>query len=245
MSITRRMLMAGGLSLAVSLSAHWPTEAADPIVIGEINSYTALADFTQPYKKGWEMAIEEINAAGGALGRPLKVIHRDDGGKPGNAVKIAEELTTKEKVDLLVGTFFSHIGVAVSNYAKQNKRLFVATEPLSDALVWSQGNRYTFRLRPSTYIQAAMLAEAAAKTPAKRWATIAPNYAYGKDAVAAFKKVLKAKRPDVEFVTEQWPGLFKIDASAEVQALVDSGALAERVRQGLANTYRWRPESPD
>ena len=97
--------------------------------------------------------------------------------------------------------------------------LYLAAEPLADALVWSKGNRYTFRLRPSTYMQASMLAREAAKNPAKRWATIAPNYAYGKDAVAAFKKVLTAMRPDVEFVAEQWPGLFKIDAGAEVQAL--------------------------
>lgn len=195
-------------------------QAAEPIKIGEINSYTALADFTQPYKKGWQMAVEEINAAGGVIGRPLEVIARDDGGKPGNAVKIAEELTTKENVDLLAGTFFSHIGVAVTNYSKQRKKLFIATEPMSDDITWKQGHRYTFRLRPSTYLQSAMLAEEAAKLPAKRWAIVAPNYKFGQDAVAAFKKVMKAKRPDVEFVEEQWPALFKIDPGATVQALL-------------------------
>src|SRR3546814_18219950 len=64
-----------------------------------------------------------------------------------------------------------------------------------------------------------MLAEEAAKTGAKRWATIAPNYAYGKDAVAAFKEALKQRVPDVEFFREQWPALGKIDPPAEVQTL--------------------------
>ena len=68
-------------------------------------------------------------------------------------------------------------------------------------------------------VVAAMLAEEAAKSDAVRYATIAPNYAYGKEAVAAFKSVLTQLKPDVEFVTEQWPALFKIDAGAEVQAL--------------------------
>lgn len=212
--------LVAGLAAAIGLSGT--AHAADPIKIGEINSYTALADFTQPYKKGWEMAIEEINAAGGALGRPLEVIWRDDGGKPGNAVKIAEELITKENVDFLMGTFFSHIGVAVTNFSKQKKKLFIATEPMSDDIVWKQGHEYTFRLRPSTYIQSAMLAEEAAKLPAKRWAIVAPNYKFGQDAVAAFKKVMKEKRPDVEFVEEQWPALFKIDPGATVQALMQS-----------------------
>ena len=64
-----------------------------------------------------------------------------------------------------------------------------------------------------------MLAEEAAKLPAKRWATVAPNYEYGKSAVEAFKELLSAKRPDIEWVGEQWPALFKIDAGATVQAL--------------------------
>ena len=110
------------------------------------------------------------------------MIARDDNGKPGNAVTIAEEFSTKEGVDMLAATFFSHIGVAVTNYSKQRKKLFLATEPMSDDIVWAQGHRHTFRLRPSTYIQSAMLAEEAAKTPARRWAIEAPNYKFGQDA---------------------------------------------------------------
>ena len=134
-------------------------------------------------------------------------------------MKIAEELVSKDRVALISGSLFSHIGLALTSFAGEKKVLYVAAEPLADALVWANGNRYTFRLRPSTYMQASMLASEAAKNSAKRWATIAPNYAYGKDAVAAFKKVLTELRPDVEFVAEQWPALFKIDAGAEVQAL--------------------------
>jgi branched-chain amino acid transport system substrate-binding protein len=71
-------------------------------------------------------------------------------------------------------------------------------------------------------MQAAMLAEQAAELPATRWATIAPNYKYGQDAVAAFRQLLGERRPEVEFVTAQWPALFQIDAGAEVQALLAS-----------------------
>lgn len=190
-----------------------------PIRIGEINSYTRLPAFTLPYCKGWQLALEEVNAAGGVKGRKLEVISRDDAGKPGNAVKIAEEMVSGEGVSLLFGTFFSNVGLAVTDFAKQRKILFIASEPLSDAIVWSKGNRYTYRLRPSTHVQAAMLAEAAAELKAKRWVTVAPNYAYGRDAVKAFKQELRKRRPDVGFVGEQWPTLFKIDAGSTVRAL--------------------------
>ncbi|HEY0832417.1 MAG TPA: ABC transporter substrate-binding protein [Azospirillum sp.] len=198
-------------------------QAADPIRIGEINSYTGLPAFTVPYKNGWELAVEEINAKGGLLGgRKLEVVSRDDAGKPEDAVRIASDLVTNEKVAVLAGTFFSHIGLATADFAARNKVLFVAAEPLTDAIVWDKGNRYTFRLRPGTYQQAAMLVEEAAKLPAKRWATVAPNYEYGQSAVAAFKMLLKAKRPDVEFVTEQWPAQGKLEAGPTVQALAAS-----------------------
>jgi len=160
-----------------------------------------------------------VNAAGGVLGRPLEFIFRDDQGKPGEAIKIAEELMTREGTVMLTGTILSNVGLAISSLAAEKKYVYLASEPLADALVWGKGNDYTFRLRASTYMQAAMLAEQAAKTDAKTFATIAPNYAYGKDAVAAFKKALLALKPDVEFIAEQWPAVFKIDAGAEVQAI--------------------------
>jgi len=197
-----------------------PAQAEKPILIGEISSYSTVPAFTLPYRNGWELAVEEVNAAGGLLdGRKLEVISRDDGGKPDNATRHATELLSSQKVDLLAGTFLSNVGLAVSDIALRNKALFVAAEPLTDAMVWEKGNRYTFRLRPSTYMQAAMLVDEAARLPAKRWATVAPNYEYGQSAVASFKELLKAKRPDVEFVAEQWPALGKLEAGATAEAL--------------------------
>jgi branched-chain amino acid transport system substrate-binding protein len=207
-------LVLGGLA-----SAGVPASAQETIKIGEINSYSGLPAFTEPYRKGWQLALEEINAAGGVDGKKLEVISKDDGGKPADAVTAANELVSKDGVVMLAGTFFSNIGLAVSDFAKQKKVLFLAAEPLTDAITWSKGNRYTFRLRPANYEQAAMLAEEAAKLPAKKWATIAPNYEYGQSAVAVFKKLLSAKRPDIEWVGEQWPPQGKIDAGAVVEAI--------------------------
>lgn len=220
MTNRRTFITCAAAALAAPLFAGAPVLAADaPIKVGEVNSYTRLPAFTEPYRNGWQLALEEINAAGGIKGRKIEVISRDDAGKPGNAVKIAEELVSSDGVVMLFGTFFSHIGLAVTDFAKQRKVLFIASEPLSDAIVWSKGNRYTYRLRPSTHMQAAMLAEMAAKLDAKRWATVAPNYAYGTDAVAAFKSELKKRKPEVEFVDEQWPTLFKMDGGSTVRAI--------------------------
>lgn len=211
-------LAAAALGLALS-GLSTAARADGEIKIGEINSYSALPSFTDPYRKGWQLAVEEINAAGGIKGKKLVVISKDDNGKPADAVTAANELVASEGVAMISGTFFSNIGLAVSDFAKQKKVFFLAGEPLTDAVTMASGNRYTFRLRPSNYMQAAMLADEAAKLPAKRWATVAPNYEYGQSAVAVFKALLSKKRPDIQWVSEQWPPQGKIDAGPVVQAL--------------------------
>src|SRR5687767_799792 len=195
---------------------------AQNIKVGELNSYKVFPAFLEPYKKGMELALEEINNGGGVLGRKLELVTRDDGGTPGDAVRVAEELISRERVDVLMGTFASNVGLAVANLANQRKKLFLASEPLTDKIVWENGNRYTFRLRPSTYMQTAMLIPEAAKLKKKRWAIVYPNYEYGQSATESFKKLLKEAQPDVEFVAEQAPALGKIDAGAVVQALADA-----------------------
>src|SRR5690349_20443758 len=219
--LTRNRLLTGASAL-VALSFGVPAVAQEPIKIGEINSYKVFAAFLDPYKKGMELAVEETNAAGGVLGRKIEVVSRDDNGNPADAVRAAEERWSCEKVAFLIGTFPSNVGLAVADFAKQKKTLFIAGEPLTDKIVWDQGNAYTFRLRPSTYMQTAMLIPDAAKLHKKRWAIVYPNCEYGQSATAAFKKLLKEKQPDVEFVAEQATPLGKIDAGAVVQALADA-----------------------
>ena len=199
-----------------------PVHAQDVIKIGEVNSYKAQPAFLEPYKKGMELAIDEVNAAGGLLGKKVELIIRDDNGNPGDAVRAAEELVSREKVDMLTGTFLSHIGLALTDFAKQKKVFFLASEPLTDKIVWENGNRYTYRLRPSTYMQVSMLVPDAAALKKKRWALVYPNYEYGQSAAATFKQLMKAAQPDVEFVAEQATPLGKVESGSVVQALADA-----------------------
>ncbi|WP_043364246.1 ABC transporter substrate-binding protein [Belnapia sp. F-4-1] len=216
--IGRRRILAGAGMAALAAPGSIRAQG-EAIRIGEINSYTAQPAFLQPYRNAWLLAQEQVNAAGGINGRRIETVFRDDAGRPEDAVRLAGELVNAEKVALLAGGFLSNVGLALGDFANQNKKLFVASEPLTDALVWSKGNRYTFRLRASTYMQSAMLVEEAAKLPVKRWATVAPNYEYGQSAVRWFKELLSRARPDVQFVAEQFPALGRIDAGATVQAL--------------------------
>src|SRR5690242_466415 len=210
--------VAGLLTVLVAGSAL----AQGPIKIGEINSFSGIgAPFTGPYKQAVEMAVEEINAKGGVLGRKVEVIFRDDKGQPAEAVKEVQELVSSEKVALISGTFLSNVGLAVSDWAKQNQTLFVAAEPLTEAITWAKGHDHVFRVRPNTYEQGRMLADKAGKMKYTKWATIGPNYEYGKRAWETFRDRLKQLKPDVQVVGEHWPALGKLEAGPFVTAILN------------------------
>jgi branched-chain amino acid transport system substrate-binding protein len=222
-TFSRRATLLAGAGLAAGLRpAPAPAQGA-PIKVGELNSYSRMAAFSVPYRNAIQLAVDQINQAGGVMGgRPLEFIFRDDGSTPGDAVRVAEDLLTREGCVFLAGTFLSNVGLAVADLANQRKKLFLATEPLTDALTMAQGNRYTFRLRPSTYMQTRMLTEAARGKTAKRWAIVAPNYEYGQSAAANFKRLIGESIPGVEIVAEQYPALGRVDAGATVGALAQS-----------------------
>ena len=220
--IRRRTLLAGAAAALAFCTAAAQAQQGPALKIGEVNSYKAQPAFLEPYRKGMELAVEELNAAGGVNGKKIELITRDDNANPGDAVRAAEELVSREKIDVLAGAFLSNTGLALADFAKQKKFFYLAGEPLTDKIIWGSGNKYTFRLRPGTYMQAAMLVPEAVKLQRKRWALVYPNYEYGQSAVAAFKELMKAAQPGVEFVVEQAPPLGKVDAGSVAQALADA-----------------------
>jgi branched-chain amino acid transport system substrate-binding protein len=222
--LTRRMLavVAAAGALTGAAPGVLAQQGGGPIKIGELNSYSRMAAFAVPYRNAIQLAQDEINAKGVLGGRKIEFVFRDDGGTTGDATRVAEELVTRENVAFLVGTFLSNVGLAVADYANQRKILFLASEPLSDAITMAQGNRYTFRVRPSTYMLTRMLVEAIKDRGINRWAIVAPNYEYGQSAAENFKRLIKQANPKAEIVAEQYPALGKVDAGATVNALAQA-----------------------
>lgn len=221
---TRNGLLAAITSVITFLSVLPCAQAqeTDEIRIGEINSYKIFPAFLQPYKNGMVLAAEQANEGGGINGRKIRIITRDDAGNQGNAIKEAQAMVSRDKVHALTGGFLSNIGLALADFAAHKKVFYLASEPLTDKLVWADGNDYTYRLRASTYMQVAMLVPEAVKLKKKRWAVVYPNYEYGQSAVETFKTLMKQAQPDVEFVADQATPLNKVDAGSVIQALGDA-----------------------
>ncbi|OZI23442.1 hypothetical protein CAL26_08305 [Bordetella genomosp. 9] len=196
-----------------------PTPPPPALRIGEINTYKALPGFSEDYRRGWTLALEQANADGGVLGRKLEVRSRDDRGNPDEAVQAAQALVDKDGVVALFGGYSSEVGLALSRYADTAKVPYLAVAPLSQRLTWQDGNRYTFRLRPGAWMQAAAVAPKALGLRKLRWALVYQDTESDRATADAFKGLIKTFQSRTEFVDEIAVPAGKFDAVAAAAAL--------------------------
>jgi len=213
----RHILAATVVGLALPMAAH----AEDTIKIGfpiPLSGPTAV--YGEPILKGAELAVADINAEGGVLGRKLELLSRDSKANPAEAVRLARELIVRDGVQFLAGTLTSAETPAVSTIAKENKIVFVAPSAKTASLTDPEHiHPYIFRAASNTTIEGQAGAIVVARwTDVKTVATIAPDYAYGHDAIAAFVAKLKELRPDITIVDQQWPKLGESNFSPFITA---------------------------
>jgi branched-chain amino acid transport system substrate-binding protein len=176
--------------------------------------------YGEPAVKGARMFVDEINAAGGVLGKKIELVVRDSKASADEAVRVSRELILKEEVQFLVGTLTSAEGPAVSTIAKENKIVLIAPIPKTDQLTAEKNlHPYVFRTAANTTMEGRSAAEIVASwKDVKKVATIAHDYAYGQDVAKAFAEHIKKLRPDVEVVDMQWPKLGEADYTPFINA---------------------------
>jgi branched-chain amino acid transport system substrate-binding protein len=216
------MLHRYGLALASTLMLSWPfaANAADIKIGFPIPLSGPTAVYGKPILAGAQMAVAEINASGGVLGRKLELLSRDSKANADEAVRLSRELIIKDNVDFLAGTLTSAEAPAVSTVAKENKIVFIAPTSKSTILTDPQHiHPYIFRVASNTDVEGLAGAGLMAQwKDVKTVATIAPDYAYGRDSIAAFIAALKKVRPDIQIVDQEWPKLGEPDFTAFITA---------------------------
>ena len=210
------------LALAIVAAALWPavSMAADIKIGFPIPLSGPGSVYGKPILTGAQMAVAEINAKGGVLGRKLELVSRDSKANADEAVRLARELIIRDGVDFLAGTLTSAEAPAVSTVAKENKIVFIAPTSKSTILTDSQHiHPYIFRVASNTDVEGLAGATLMARwKDVKTVATIAPDYAYGRDSIAAFIAAIKKIRPDIVVVDQQWPKFGEPDFTSFITA---------------------------
>jgi branched-chain amino acid transport system substrate-binding protein len=222
-----RSLQIGSILIIVVLALMmWsvppsPSLAASPIKIGLITDLTGMAFLlAKDNADGAKMAVEEINKAGGVLGRPLELVIRDSALKTDMGIAAARELVVDQKVNFLLGPVSSAVRLAVSDVARQYKIPMIDSIGGSRRLVEDRGHDYFFELSLTTRTEAYGQAVALSKVKGKKLVTISPDYEWGRLEHEGFIQPYKKMRPDVEVVGEYWPKLGEKDYTPYITAIL-------------------------
>ena len=198
----------------------------ETIKIGHIAIFSGpFGTYGELQKRGSQLAMEEINAAGGIMGSRVEIIYRDSAAKPAEAVKQVRSLVENEGCDFIIGIDSSGVVLGVAEVMPEvNKLLFVthaATHRLTEELVYKKGIKEVFRLAVPVYQDGIMAAFIAAQLPATRWAGVHPDYEYGYASWELFQKTLSKLRPDVEFVAEAWAKIGTTDFTPYISSVME------------------------
>ena len=209
--------------LLLAAAAASSAEALPPIKIGSLYPTSGSgAVFGVPAQVGHDMAVEELNAAGGLLGRQVVTVARDTKLKPATAAAAAKELVTKEGVDVLVGSLSSAVGLALAEVARSEKVIFVASIAKTIQLSTTRKHDYVFRTAANTDSEGRGIARVVGMVGARKVCHLQFDYAYGHDLGAGFKKALAVEAPAAEIVLDLKIKLGTTDYNAYIAQVIGS-----------------------
>ena len=202
--------------------------AADPIKIGVDGPFTGgSSSMGVSMRDGVRMATDEINKAGGVLGRQIVLVERDDEAKNERGVQIAQELISKEKVVATVGYINTGVGLASERFF-QEARIPVMNNVATGSVLThqfdDQPDNYIFRNAAHDSIQAPMIAEEAVKRGYKKVAILADSTNYGQLGRADLEKALALK--GIKPVAEEKFNIKDVDMTAQLLKAKEAGAEA-------------------
>jgi ABC-type branched-subunit amino acid transport system substrate-binding protein len=220
----KAMQTAAAVLLTVTVMHSAAAQNSDPVKIGVLYPITGTgAVYGVPAMEGHDMAVDEINAAGGILGRQIVSFKRDTKLNPADASAAAKELITKEGVDVLVGGLSSAVGLAISEVAKQENVVYVSTIPKTIQLTTEKLHKYVFRTASNTDFEGDAMAQLVQQLGIKNLCDIQLDYAYGHDLTAGVKKGLERHAPDVKIVIELQAKLGATDYNALITQMMGAG----------------------
>ena len=210
------------VSLVLALGTGWAAEKK-PIKLGVVFIMSGkMGGYGKHGTQAIQLAMDEINARGGILGRKVEAIFEDDELKVDKGVQITKKFITQDKVDFIIGPTSSGVALAMAEIVEQHKKILVLTQSATNSLTDAKFNRYMFSTLSNAMMHSRAGAYLMASKPYKRWMCIGPGYSYGYESWNSFKAKLKELRPDIEIVGELWPKLTEPDYTSFIQKIIEA-----------------------
>ena len=209
-----------GLMVGLVLTAM-PAEAQKPVKVAMVNTSTGgAALYGLAGIEGAKIAVAELNAAGGVLGRKVELIVRDDAAKPDVGAREIRDVILRDEVAVVFGPVSSGVLLAMSEVARENKTILVAHTSNTERAFVERGHRYIFSVVPHTFIEGSAMGQYMAQKPYKKYMIIGPDYEFGHIQAEAFERRLKENKKDVEIIGRLWPKLGETDFTSYITAIL-------------------------
>jgi len=196
---------------------------SEPIKIGAMFiSSGKMGGYGKHGGQAIQLAVDQINADGGVLGRNLEAVVEDTKLKKDVALALAERFVNQDKVDFLMGPTSSGIAMGLTEFSRQNKKILVLTQAATDALTGAKFHPYVFSTLSNAMMHSRSGAYLMASKPYKKYMCVGPDYSYGHSSWKMFKSKLQELRPDVEFIGELFPKFLAQDYSEEIKKVLEA-----------------------
>ncbi|HWU39958.1 MAG TPA: ABC transporter substrate-binding protein [Candidatus Acidoferrum sp.] len=196
-------------------------QAASAIKIAMVDTTTGgAALYGLAGIEGAKIAVAELNAAGGLLGRKIEMIVRDDAAKPDVGAREIRDVILREEVAAVLGPVSSGVLLAMSEVAKENKTILISHTANTERAFVERGHRYIFSVVTNTFIEGSAMGQYMAQKPYKKYMVIGPDYEFGHIQSEAFERRLTENKKDVEIVGRLWPKLGETDFTSYITAII-------------------------
>jgi len=218
----KKWIVGSGIFLCVSIAFVLSpvVSTAKPIKIGAMYiSSGIMGGYGKHGGQATQLAVDEINASGGILGRKVEAIVEDTKLKKDIALDLAKRFITKDEVDFLMGPTSSGLAMALTEVAKEYRKILVVTQAAADALTGAKFHPYIFSTLSNAMMHSRSGAYLLAAKPYKRYMCVGPDYSYGHSSWKMFKSKLMELRPDAEFVGELFPKFLSKDYTSYINQI--------------------------
>jgi branched-chain amino acid transport system substrate-binding protein len=195
--LTRRAFLTRGLAAGAGVAFVGPwrwarAQSGKPILLGlTCDASGAFADSGQADRRGMILAIEEFNAKGGVLGRPIEHRWEDTATDPSVAVRVAQRMIERDRIDFMIGALASGVAAPLSDLAQRHGIVYCNSNSSSDTVTNEKCQRTSFAFDANNYMFATALGPLVARTLGKKWFILTHDYGWGKSATAATRDALK------------------------------------------------------
>lgn len=195
----------------------------EPVKIGFVGDFTAVSrPYTENAFKIAQYALDQFNAQGGVLGRPIQMIHRDGANDPALHYRHVKELVREENVIAVFGGASSPCVIQASTACRELKIPYLVSIGNAQSIVVENGHPYVFLFEPNSRMESLGFSIFASLMPWKRYAWFGPDYIWGRDVLGFFKKYFESIGAPITWTAEVWHPLGTKDYTKQIQQVITS-----------------------